>query len=46
MFYAPVKFLRRAKDGPQGVVIPTQEKNLHIKLDKQRLEELEICVEP
>ncbi|MDR1374144.1 MAG: NFACT family protein [Treponema sp.] len=43
LFYTPVKFLRRAKNGPQGLVIPTQEKNLHIKLDEKRLRELEEC---
>ncbi len=43
LFYTPVKFLRRAKNGPKGLVIPTQEKNLHIKLDEQRLKELELC---
>jgi predicted ribosome quality control (RQC) complex YloA/Tae2 family protein len=46
LFYTPVKFLRRAKNGLKGVVIPTQEKNLHIKLDEQRLAALETCVEP
>jgi predicted ribosome quality control (RQC) complex YloA/Tae2 family protein len=43
LFYTPVKFLRRAKDGPKGLVIPTQEKNLHIKVDEHRLKELERC---
>jgi predicted ribosome quality control (RQC) complex YloA/Tae2 family protein len=43
LFYTPVKFLRRAKDGPKGLVIPTQEKNLHIKVDEKRLKELELC---
>ncbi|MDR2021568.1 MAG: NFACT RNA binding domain-containing protein [Treponema sp.] len=43
LFYTPVKFLRRAKNGPRGLVIPTQEKNLHIKLDEKRLKELERC---
>jgi predicted ribosome quality control (RQC) complex YloA/Tae2 family protein len=43
LFYTPVKFLRRAKDGPKGLVLPTQEKNLHVKLDDARLKELEIC---
>jgi predicted ribosome quality control (RQC) complex YloA/Tae2 family protein len=41
LFYTPVKFLRRAKNGPKGLVIPTQEKNLHIKTDEKRLKELE-----
>jgi predicted ribosome quality control (RQC) complex YloA/Tae2 family protein len=43
LFYTPVKFLRRAKNGPKGLVIPTQEKNLHIKIDEKRLKELELC---
>ncbi|MDR0316776.1 MAG: NFACT family protein [Treponema sp.] len=43
LFYTPVKYLRRAKNGPKGLVIPTQEKNLHIKLDQTRLRELESC---
>jgi predicted ribosome quality control (RQC) complex YloA/Tae2 family protein len=48
LFYTPVKHLRRAKDGPKGkvqkgLVIPTQEKNLHIKLDDARLRVLEGC---
>jgi len=43
LFYTPVKYLRRAKNGPKGLVIPTQEKNLHIKLDPDRLRELESC---
>jgi predicted ribosome quality control (RQC) complex YloA/Tae2 family protein len=43
LFYTPVKYLRRAKDGPKGLVIPTQEKNLHVKLEVSRLRELEEC---
>ncbi len=43
LFYTPVKFLRRAKNGPKGLVIPTQEKNLHIVLEDRRLKELEQC---
>jgi predicted ribosome quality control (RQC) complex YloA/Tae2 family protein len=43
LFYTPVKYLRRAKNGPKGLVIPTQEKNLRIKLDEKRLKELESC---
>jgi predicted ribosome quality control (RQC) complex YloA/Tae2 family protein len=43
LFYTPVKFLRRAKNGPKGLVIPTQEKNLHIVLDDKRLKEMESC---
>ncbi|MCL2319420.1 MAG: NFACT family protein [Treponema sp.] len=43
LFYTPVKYLRRAKDGPKGLVIPTQEKNLHVKVDPARLRYLESC---
>jgi predicted ribosome quality control (RQC) complex YloA/Tae2 family protein len=43
LFYTSVKYLRRAKDGPKGLVIPTQEKNLHVKLDDGRLRSLETC---
>jgi predicted ribosome quality control (RQC) complex YloA/Tae2 family protein len=43
LFYTSVKYLRRAKDGPKGLVIPTQEKNLHIKVDEDRLRSLENC---
>ena len=43
LFYTPVKYLRRAKDGPKGLVIPTQEKNLHVKVEEARLRSLETC---
>jgi len=43
LFYTHVKYLRRAKNGPKGLVIPTQEKNLHIKLEDARLRALEGC---
>jgi predicted ribosome quality control (RQC) complex YloA/Tae2 family protein len=43
LFYTPVKYLRRAKNGPKGLVIPTQEKNLRIKVEENRLRELEGC---
>ena len=45
LFYTPVKYLRRAKNGPKGLVIPTQEKNLHVKIDENRLRVLENCRE-
>jgi predicted ribosome quality control (RQC) complex YloA/Tae2 family protein len=45
LFYTQVKYLRRAKNGPKGLVIPTQEKNLDVTLDGRRLEELEDCRE-
>ncbi len=40
LYYTQVKYLRRAKDGPQGLVIPTQEKNLDITADPERLARL------
>ncbi|MDR1446001.1 MAG: NFACT family protein [Treponema sp.] len=43
LFYTQVKYLRRARGGPKGLVIPTQEKNLHIKTVEARLRELEQC---
>ena len=43
LFYTQVKYLRRVKDGPKGLVIPTQEKNLHINLEDKRLRSLETC---
>jgi predicted ribosome quality control (RQC) complex YloA/Tae2 family protein len=43
LFYTQVKYLRRAKDGPKGLVIPTQEKNLHVKVEEARLRSLEGC---
>ena len=41
LYYTHVKYLRRAKNGPKGLVIPTQEKNLCIKPDKNRLAKLD-----
>jgi len=43
LIYTQVKYLRRVKDGPKGLVIPTQEKNLHVKVDDNRLRILENC---
>ncbi len=43
LFYTPVKYLRRAKNGPKGLVIPSQEKNIHIKLDDKIIKDLEYC---
>ena len=45
LYYTQVKFLRRAKDGPKGLVLPTQEKNLHIRMEEARLRKLEACKE-
>lgn len=40
VFYTKVKYLKRVKDGKPGVVIPTQEKNLHVKIDPERVRRL------
>lgn len=41
LYYTHVKYLRRAKNGPKGLVLPTQEKNLCITPDKARLQKLD-----
>jgi len=43
LFYTQAKNLRRVKGGPKGLVLPTHEKNLSIKLEDERLKELEEC---
>jgi predicted ribosome quality control (RQC) complex YloA/Tae2 family protein len=43
LFYTQAKNLRRVKGGPKGLVLPTHEKNLSIKLEDGRLKELEEC---
>ncbi|MDR2480868.1 MAG: NFACT RNA binding domain-containing protein [Spirochaetaceae bacterium] len=43
LFLTHVKYLRRARNGPKGLVIPSQEKNLAIELDEERLRDLETC---
>jgi predicted ribosome quality control (RQC) complex YloA/Tae2 family protein len=40
VYYTRVKYLRRAKGARRGTVLPTQEKNLHVKLDPVRIERL------
>jgi predicted ribosome quality control (RQC) complex YloA/Tae2 family protein len=40
VYYTQVKYLRRAKDGPVGLVLPTQEKNLRVKLEPERIRAL------
>ena len=40
IYYTQVKFLRRARDGKTGLVIPTREKNLYIRLDPERVARL------
>ena len=41
LYYTQVKHLRRAKNAPKGTVIPTNEKNIHIKLDEAKLRYLD-----
>ena len=41
LYYTQVKHLRRAKNGPKGTVLPSNEKNLTISLDENRLRKLE-----
>ncbi len=41
LYYTHVKYLRRAKNGPKGLVLPSQEKNLCIKVDPDRLRRLD-----
>lgn len=40
LYYTQVKYLRRAKDGPLGLVLPTNEKNLRVTLDENRTKQL------
>jgi predicted ribosome quality control (RQC) complex YloA/Tae2 family protein len=40
LYYTQAKYLRRVKNGPKGLVIPTQEKNLAIKIEESRLRPL------
>lgn len=40
LYYTQVKFLRRVKNGPLGLVLPSQEKNLTIEPDRQRAQAL------
>lgn len=40
LYYTQVKYLRRAKHGAPGSVIPTQEKNLAVKFEQQRIDRL------
>lgn len=40
LHYTEVKYLKRTKNGPLGLVIPTQEKNLSVKIDESRIKKL------
>jgi len=41
LYYTSVKYLRRPREGKKGLVLPTQEKNLSIRLEAERLERLQ-----
>lgn len=41
LYYTQVKHLRRAKNGPKGLVLPTNEKNLLVRLDEEKLRKLD-----
>lgn len=43
VYYTQVKYLRRAKGAKKGTVLPTQEKNLSIRLDPERIERLKVA---
>ncbi len=45
VYYTRVKYLRRAKGARKGTVLPTQEKNLRITLDPERIERLKAGAE-
>ena len=42
LYYTEVKHLRRAKNGPKGLVLPSHEKNLCVTLNNARLKRLEM----
>jgi len=44
VYYTRVKYLRRAKGARRGTVLPTQEKNIHVKIDPERIERLKAGV--
>ncbi len=41
LYYTQVKYLRRAKNGPKGLVLPTHEKNLLVKIDDAKMRRLD-----
>ena len=46
LYYTQVKYLRRAKNAPLGLVLPTQEKNLRVELDVARLARMGVGAAP
>ena len=45
LYYTQVKHLRRAKNAPKGTVLPTNEKNLFIKMDEAKIREIMARIE-
>ena len=45
LYHTQVKYLRRAKGAPKGTVLPSNEKNVTVSLDEERLKRLETCRE-
>ncbi len=41
LYLTQVKHLRRVKNGPKGLVIPSNEKNIHIKFDEAKMRKLD-----
>ena len=44
LYYTFAKYLRRAKDGPKGLVLPSHEKNLSVKIDEARIKDLRALI--
>ena len=40
VYFTLVKYLHKSKGGPQGLVFPTQEKNIKVKVDKELLNKI------
>lgn len=40
LYYTHVKYLRRPREGKLGLVLPTQEKNLSVRIEAKRIERL------
>lgn len=40
LYYTPVKYLKRIKGAKPGLIIPTQEKNLTVEMDEERVRRL------
>jgi predicted ribosome quality control (RQC) complex YloA/Tae2 family protein len=46
VYYTAVKYLRRPRDGPVGLVLPTMERNLHVRHEPERIERLKATQDP